>query len=63
MRALAVAALALALPASAAAHPGFVECHLHASFQVFRGALPDQLVETEAFNTFESVFFNTVNDE
>mgnify|MGYP000176128248 CR=1 FL=1 len=47
----------------APAHPGFVECHLHASFQVFRGALPDQLVETDAFNTFESVFFNTVNDE
>ncbi len=44
-------------------HPGLVECHLHASFQVFRGALPDQLVETDAFNTFESVFFNTVNDE
>lgn len=47
----------------APAHPGFVECHLHASFQAFRGALPDQLVETDAFNTFESVFFNTVNDE
>jgi cytosine/adenosine deaminase-related metal-dependent hydrolase len=44
-------------------HPGFVECHLHASFQAFRGALPDQLPESEAFNTFESVFFNTVNDE
>ena len=47
----------------APAHPGFVECHLHASFQVFRGALPDQLVETDAFNNFESVFFNIVNDE
>ena len=44
-------------------HPGLVECHLHASFQVFRGSLPDQLVETDAFDTFESVFFNTVNDE
>lgn len=44
-------------------HPGFIECHLHASFQSFRGALPDQLPETEAFSTFESVFFNTVNDE
>lgn len=30
-------------------HPGFVECHLHASFQIFRGALPDQLVESDAF--------------
>ncbi|WP_018181637.1 amidohydrolase family protein [Kaistia granuli] len=44
-------------------HPGFVECHLHASFQIFRGALPDQLSEGDAFDTFESVFFNTVNDE
>src|SRR6185295_1225600 len=30
----------------APAHPGFIECHLHASFQLFRGALPDQLAET-----------------
>ena len=44
-------------------HPGFVECHMHASFQMFRGALPDQLRETDAFDTFESVFFNAVNDE
>lgn len=44
-------------------HPGFIECHMHASFQSFRGALPDQLPETDAFNSFESVFFNTVNDE
>jgi cytosine/adenosine deaminase-related metal-dependent hydrolase len=44
-------------------HPGFVECHMHASFQLFRGALPDQLAETDAFNTFESVFFNAVNDD
>ncbi len=44
-------------------HPGFIECHLHASFQSFRGALPDHLPETDAFNSFESVFFNTVNDE
>ena len=44
-------------------HPGFVESHMHASFQLFRGALPDQLRETEAFDGFESVFFNAVNDE
>jgi len=44
-------------------HPGFVECHLHASFQIFRGALPDQLAESDAFDSFESRFFNTVNDE
>ena len=46
----------------APAHPGFIECHLHASFQLF-GALPDQLAESDAFDSFESLFFNTVNDE
>jgi cytosine/adenosine deaminase-related metal-dependent hydrolase len=44
-------------------HPGFVECHMHASFQMFRGAITDQIKETDAFDTFESVFFNAVNDE
>jgi len=44
-------------------HPGFIECHLHASFQTFRGALPDQMSESQAFDTFESTFYNTVNDE
>ncbi|MGE0237831.1 MAG: amidohydrolase family protein [Parvibaculaceae bacterium] len=49
--------------AGAPVHPGFIECHLHASFQLFRGALPDHMAETDAFDTFESVFYNTVNDE
>lgn len=44
-------------------HPGFVECHLHASYQLFRSALPDQLVESDSFDTFESHFYNTVTDE
>lgn len=44
-------------------HPGFIECHLHASFQTFRGALPDQMPESRAFDTFESAFYNTVTDE
>ncbi|MBL8580292.1 MAG: amidohydrolase family protein [Mesorhizobium sp.] len=44
-------------------HPGFVECHLHASYHLFRSALPDQLVESESFDTFEGHFYNTVNDE
>lgn len=44
-------------------HPGFIECHLHASFQTFRSALPDQMPESDAFNSFESAFYNTVNDE
>jgi 5-methylthioadenosine/S-adenosylhomocysteine deaminase len=49
--------------AGAPVHPGLVETHLHASFQLFRGVLPDHLAETDAFDTFESVFFNTVTDE
>ncbi len=44
-------------------HPGFVECHIHASYHLFRGALPDQLVEADSFDSFESRFYNTVNDE
>ena len=44
-------------------HPSFIECHMHASFQSFRGALPGQLAESAAFNSFESVFFNTVTGE
>ena len=51
------------MPKGAPVHPGFIECHMHASFQLFRGALPDQLTETDAFDTFESVFYNTVDDE
>ena len=28
--------------AGAPVHPGFIECHMHASFQLYRGALPDR---------------------
>jgi cytosine/adenosine deaminase-related metal-dependent hydrolase len=44
-------------------HPGFIECHMHASFQLYRGALPDHLLESDAFDTVEARFYNTVNDE
>jgi cytosine/adenosine deaminase-related metal-dependent hydrolase len=44
-------------------HPGFVECHLHASYHLFRSVLPDQLVESDSFDTFEGHFYNTVTDE
>ncbi len=44
-------------------HPGFIECHMHASFQLYRGALPDHLAESDAFDTVEAQFYNTVNDE
>ncbi len=46
----------------APAHPGLVESHLHASYGTFRGALPDQLVEDDSFDQFESVFYNHVTD-
>lgn len=44
-------------------HPGFIECHMHASFQLYRGALPDHLAESEAFDTVEAHFYNNVTDE
>ncbi|MFG2041360.1 amidohydrolase family protein [Dactylosporangium sp. NPDC048998] len=44
-------------------HPGLIEAHLHASYQLFRGALPDQMPEDETFDSFESVFYNQVRDE
>ncbi|RYE10563.1 MAG: hypothetical protein EOP22_04295 [Hyphomicrobiales bacterium] len=44
-------------------HPGFVECHVHASYHLFRSVLPDQLVESDSFDTFEGHFYNTVTDE
>lgn len=44
-------------------HPGLVECHMHASFQTFRGVIPDHIPEDEVFDAIERVFYNTVNDE
>ena len=44
-------------------HPGFVECHMHASFQLYRGVLPDHLAESDAFDSVEAHFYNTVTDE
>lgn len=44
-------------------HPGLIECHLHASFHTFRGALPDHLLEDQAFDTFESRFYNEVTSQ
>ncbi|MCB1486542.1 MAG: amidohydrolase family protein [Bauldia sp.] len=44
-------------------HPGFIECHMHASFQLTRGGMADQLVEADAFRLFESDFFNIINDD
>ena len=44
-------------------HPGLVESHLHCSYQLFRGALPDQLREENAFEEFEGHFYRNVDDE
>ncbi len=44
-------------------HPGFIECHKHASFQLYRGALPDHLAESDAFDSVEAHFYNNVTDE
>ena len=44
-------------------HPGFIECHMHASFQLYRGTLPDHLAESDAFDTVEAHFYNNVTDE
>jgi cytosine/adenosine deaminase-related metal-dependent hydrolase len=44
-------------------HPGLIECHMHASFQTFRGVIPDHIPEDEVFDAIERVFYNTVNDE
>jgi 5-methylthioadenosine/S-adenosylhomocysteine deaminase len=44
-------------------HPGLVEAHLHCSYQLFRGALPDQLREEDAFREFEGHFYRHVDDE
>ncbi|MDQ7250364.1 amidohydrolase family protein [Dongia sedimenti] len=49
--------------AGAPVHPGFIECHMHASFQLYRGALPDHLAEGDAFDSVEAHFYNNVTDE
>ncbi|CAN5401641.1 amidohydrolase family protein [soil metagenome] len=49
--------------AGAPVHPGLIESHLHCSYQLFRGALPDQLREEDAFREFESHFYRNVDDE
>ena len=44
-------------------HPGLVECHLHASYQTYRGVVPDHIREDEVFDAIERAFYNTVTDE
>ena len=44
-------------------HPGLIECHMHASFQTYRGVIPDHIPEDEVFDAIELVVYNTVTDE
>src|SRR5262249_45083267 len=44
-------------------HPGLIEAHLHASYHLYRGAIPDQLAEDEVFETIERRFYDTVTDQ
>ena len=49
--------------AGAPVHPGFVDTHLHASFHIFRGAVPDHVSEAEVFDAIERPYYNAVTDE
>ncbi len=44
-------------------HPGFVETHLHASYQTFRGVIPDGIREVDAFPAIEKRFYDVVTAE
>jgi 5-methylthioadenosine/S-adenosylhomocysteine deaminase len=41
-------------------HPGLVECHLHGTFQTYRGAVNGFIPEDEFFDAFELAFYNNV---
>ncbi len=42
-------------------HPGMVETHLHASYQTFRGVVPDQIREVDVFPAIERRFYDVVS--
>ncbi len=44
-------------------HPGLIESHLHASYQTFRGVVPDQIREVDVFPTIEHRFYEVVTDD
>jgi 5-methylthioadenosine/S-adenosylhomocysteine deaminase len=43
-------------------HPGLIESHLHASYQLYRSAIPDDLPKADVFDTIERAFYDTVDD-
>ncbi len=49
--------------AGAPVHPGLVETHLHASYQTYRGAVPDVIREVDVFPTIEHHFYEVVTPE
>ena len=44
-------------------HPGLIESHLHASYQLHRSAIPDDLPIGDLFEAIDRPFYDTVNDE
>jgi cytosine/adenosine deaminase-related metal-dependent hydrolase len=44
-------------------HPGLIESHLHASYQLFRGAVPGIIEESAVFPTIERPFYDEVTKE
>ena len=44
-------------------HPGLVETHLHASYQLFRGVRPGLIEEAAVFPTIERHYYDVVTDE
>jgi 5-methylthioadenosine/S-adenosylhomocysteine deaminase len=44
-------------------HPGLIEGHLHASYQLYRGAVPDSVAEDDVFDTLERRFYDVVTDD
>jgi cytosine/adenosine deaminase-related metal-dependent hydrolase len=44
-------------------HPGLVETHLHASYQTFRGLVPDLIREVDVFPSIERRFYEEVTPE
>jgi cytosine/adenosine deaminase-related metal-dependent hydrolase len=49
--------------AGAPVHPGLIETHLHASYQTYRGAVPDVIREVDVFPTIEHHFYEVVTPE
>jgi cytosine/adenosine deaminase-related metal-dependent hydrolase len=44
-------------------HPGLIESHAHASFHLFRGAVPDRVGESEVFEYLEHAYHDGVSAE